>query len=166
MIAVQRLADTLMFGQVIPQPSNNRHQTDAWSCGLWCLQFMEESVRVRCGERQQYLPMNFNFLITRTNKFIAMAVKKQKTLLVPSVENGLSSASTACQSNTANAADAPSSASMATATASDAQATDSMAVAGARQVNTLPVEDPGFTYDMAVVAGSRCTKCRIAYCLT
>ena len=59
---------------------------------------MEESVRVRCGERQQYLPMNFNFLITRTNKFIAMAVKKQKTLLVPSVENGLSSASTACQS--------------------------------------------------------------------
>ena len=56
MNAVQRLADTLMFGQVIPKPSNNRHQTDAWSCGLWCLQFMEESIRARCGEKNSICP--------------------------------------------------------------------------------------------------------------
>ena len=176
MIAVQRLADTLMFGQVIPKPSNNRHQIDAWSCGLWCLQFMEESIRARCGEKKQYLPMNLNFLITRTNKFMAMAVKKQKTILVPSVENGLSSATTASTSiavplNTASAADAPSSASTASASAADSPssastATASTAVVAARQIDTVPVADPDFTYEMAVAAGSRCSKCRIADCFT
>ena len=176
MIAVQRLADTLMFGRVVPKPSNNRHQIDAWSCGLWCLQFMEESIRARCGEKKQYLPMNLNFLITRTNKFMAMAVKKQKTILVPSVENGLSSASTASTSiavplNTASAADAPSSASTASASAADSPssactATASTAVVAARHIDTVPVADPDFTYDMAVAASSRCSKCKIAICFT
>ena len=120
--------------------------------------------------------MNLNFLITRTNKFLAMAVKKQKTILVPSIENELSSASTASTSialplNTASAADAPSSASTASASAADSPssastATASTTVVAAQQIHTVPVADPDFTYDMAVAAGSRCSKCRIADCFT
>jgi len=166
MLSAQRLADKLMFDQLIPMPSNKRYQTDGWSCGLWCMQFLEESVRIRCGEKLQYVPMNFNHLITRTNKFIAMA-SKEINRVFPDADARLATSSygvTAEEPKSATVATEPSSSSSATASTAKEPKAASTAVSMAERDAVAPQLDDSFTYDMAVEAAAVCTKCRLKGC--
>ena len=53
-----------------PAPSNRRFQQDGWSCGLWRIQLMEESLRQYRGEPLHIKPVSLRELATRVNKFI------------------------------------------------------------------------------------------------
>jgi len=53
-----------------PAPSNRRFQQDGWSCGLWCIQFMEESLRQYRGEPLHIGPVSLRELAARLNRFI------------------------------------------------------------------------------------------------
>jgi hypothetical protein len=53
-----------------PAPSNRRFQADGWSCGLWCIQFMEESLRQYRNEPRHIRPVSLKDVAARVNRFI------------------------------------------------------------------------------------------------
>ena len=52
-----------------PEPSNEMHQTDDWSCGLWCARWVERSLRGLRGEAARP-PSDFRAATRRANDFI------------------------------------------------------------------------------------------------
>ena len=68
-IKAQVFSDQCGWGPV-PVPCNKRFQDDQWSCGLWALQFVEESVR-RHREEPVVVPVvSVSALLARVNKSI------------------------------------------------------------------------------------------------
>jgi hypothetical protein len=65
----QTFAEKAGLGPV-PGPSNGRFQSDGWSCGLYCIHFIEESVRQFRGEPLIRTPVALSEIIARTNKFM------------------------------------------------------------------------------------------------
>ena len=63
------VAAKLGLGQC-PAPSNRRFQQDGWSCGLWSIQLMEESLRQYRREPLHIQLVSLRELAARFNKFI------------------------------------------------------------------------------------------------
>ena len=61
----------------VPAPGNGRFQSDGWSCGLYCIHFIEESVRQFRGEPLIRTSVALTDIIARTNKFM-LAVQQAK----------------------------------------------------------------------------------------
>ena len=76
----QTFAEIAGLGQV-PSPSNGRFQPDGWSCGLYCIHFIDESVRQFRGEPLIRTPVALTDIIARTNKFM-LAVQQTKFEIV------------------------------------------------------------------------------------
>ena len=66
----QVFADMCGWLLPVPEPANQRFQTDGWSCGLWCLQFAEEAVRQERGEAKVVPVVSVADLLSRVNNFI------------------------------------------------------------------------------------------------
>ena len=66
----QVFADMCGWLLPVPEPANQRFQTDGWSCGLWCLQFAEEAVRQERGEAKVVPVVSVGDLLSRVNNFI------------------------------------------------------------------------------------------------
>ena len=61
----------------LPAPSNGRFQSDGWSSGLYCIHFIEESVRQFRGEPMIRTQVSLTDIIARPYKFI-LAVQQAK----------------------------------------------------------------------------------------
>ncbi len=70
--AAKRVATHLGHGHLCQDlaPCNKVFQRDGWSCGLWCLQWTEQSIRAERGE-PAFIYYSLRDLIARTNEFIS-----------------------------------------------------------------------------------------------
>ena len=72
MVKAQTFADQCGWEAQVQPPVNRRFQdpSDGWSCGLWCLQFAEETVR-QCRLEPVVVPVvKISDILARVNRFI------------------------------------------------------------------------------------------------
>ena len=73
----QVFADQCGWDLVVPEPVNQRFQSDKWSCGLWSLQWVEESVRRHRGEPLVVPVVAVSDILGRVNSFIQKVVAQR-----------------------------------------------------------------------------------------
>ena len=67
----QKLCNQLGWNVTVPLPANSRFQIGNWECGLFSLQFVEESLRRIRGELVYKYPVKLALMISRLNDFVA-----------------------------------------------------------------------------------------------
>ena len=169
----QQFCNQVGWGGPVPPVCNGRRQPDGWSCGLYCLHFLEEAVREHRGEPVVRTPVLLSVLTARINKFI----KAVQPHLPDSSSAG--AGSTVGRSQDAVSATAVSAAAAslqdaahnAVLVSSSAAAPDSDQQLPAKPVPPVcgsglgpDVSQPEFTHEMAEAARAQCTKCRKKGC--
>ena len=153
----QCLVDKLQWGLQVPRPCNGRFQSDGWSCGLWCVQFLDEAVRKARNEPIHLVPVHIPSVIGRVNRWIT-AVKEA---LPASARKA--SAPNASSSEPIPIADiGPPVPTVAKSGSSGTAKTLRATPSDPSKISYVPDED--FTLDMASAAAAVHSKCRQKGC--
>ena len=172
----QQFCSKVGWGGPVPPVCNGRRQPDGWSCGLYCLHFLEEAVREHRGEPVVRAPVQLSVLIARINKFI--------TAVQPHLPQSSSAGagSTVGRSQDAVSVTAAATAAVrlqdaarkATLSSSSAAVAEKDQQVSAQRPPPVPpavgsglgpdITQPEFTHDLAVAAREQCTKCRKKGC--
>ena len=152
----QCLVDKLQWGLQVPRPCNGRFQSDGWSCGLWCLQFLEEAVRKARNEPIKLAPVHIPSVLGRVNRWITAVTEA----LPASVKTA--SAPSASSSEPIPIADKPPVATVAKSGSSGTAKTPRATPSDPSKISYVP--DADFIADMAAKAASVHSKCRQKGC--
>ena len=153
----QCLVDKLQWQMPVPSPCNGRFQQDGWSCGLWCVQFLEEAVRKARNEPIHLHPVHLPTIIGRVNRWITAVTEalpaSAKEATAPSASG---SEPLPIENSAPPVAKVTKSASSGTAKSLRATPSDPS------KISYVPDED--FTLDMAHKAAAVHSKCRQKGC--
>ena len=153
----QCLVDKLQWGLQVPSPCNGRFQSDGWSCGLWCLQFLEEAVRKARNEPIHIVPVHIPSIIGRVNRWITAV-----TEALPASATKASAPSASSSEPIPIADDGPPVATVAKSGSSGTAKTVRATPSDPSKISFVPDED--FTAEMAWAAASVHSKCRRRGC--
>ena len=146
----QCFVDKMHWGVQVPNLCNNRFQSDGWSCGLWCVQFLEEAVRKARNEPIHLAPVSLSSITGRVNRWITAVTE---ALPASAMEASAPSASDSAPIPI-EGGPVPPTKRASSSTAKSVRATPS------EPSKIAHVPDADFTYDMAVAAASVHSKCR------
>ena len=152
----QCLVDKLQWGLQVPRPCNGRFQSDGWSCGLWCLQFLEEAVRKARNEPIKLAPVHIPSVLGRVNRWITAVTEA----LPASVKTA--SAPSASSSEPIPIADKPPVATVAKSGSSGTAKTPRATPSDPSKISYVP--DADFIAEMAEAAAAVHSKCRQKGC--
>ena len=149
----QCLVDKMQWGVQAPKPCNSRFQSDGWSCGLFCVQFLEEGVRRARNEPIHVAAVQLTSIVARISRWI-----KAVTDAVPAEAKAVVKASAPSASEDPVPIEDKVKAKSAASTAKGVRATPS----DPYKISHVP--DEAFTLEMAQAAAKVHSKCRFAGC--